>query len=235
LEIDYEIYEEIPKEKYKQKSIYLLHYPNSEKVKYSIGMINYIEEDNINYLCYSQDGSSGGPLLNLSNYKVIGIHKRGKENKNMNVGTFLKAPIDEFNKKEKKIGNDQEENKNNIFEDKDYNLGEMTIIYQNRKLEKIDEKLVKFIKEKGGEEASINKIFGEKFVKNNRNKCKIIINGKEKDIFSFFDIEKMKENEMIEIKLKVKKKIEDMSYMFCGCLSLVNIKDIKNIEINNQM
>jgi hypothetical protein len=42
LEIDYEIYEEIPKEKYKQKSIYLLHYPNSEKVKYSIGMINYI-------------------------------------------------------------------------------------------------------------------------------------------------------------------------------------------------
>jgi hypothetical protein len=26
-----------------------------------------------------------------------------------------------------------------------------------------------------------------------------------------------------------------MSYMFCGCLSLVNIKDIKNIEINNQM
>ena len=35
LEIDYEIYEEIPKEKYIQKSIYLLHYPNSEKVKYS--------------------------------------------------------------------------------------------------------------------------------------------------------------------------------------------------------
>ena len=103
LEIDYELYEEKSFKTYEQKSIYLLHYAHSQNVIYSIGVIKYIEDDNynINHLFYNQSGSSGGPLLNLSNYKVIGIHKRSKE-KNMNVGTFIKAPIDDFNKKEKK-------------------------------------------------------------------------------------------------------------------------------------
>jgi V8-like Glu-specific endopeptidase len=101
LEIDYNIFEELSNEKYKQKSIYLLHYPHSEKVIYSIGVIKFIEDDNytIRHFCYSEGGSSGGPLLNLSNFKVIGMHKGSKETINMNVGTLIKAPIDEFNKK----------------------------------------------------------------------------------------------------------------------------------------
>ena len=57
LEIDCKIFEEICNEKYKQRSIYLLHYPDSE-VKYSIGVIKYISDNyNINHLCFSQKGS----------------------------------------------------------------------------------------------------------------------------------------------------------------------------------
>ena len=80
----------------------------------------------------------------------------------MNVRTFIKAQIDEFNTKEKKIGNDhKEKEKKNIMKEKDDNLGEMTIIYQNRKLENINGKILKYIKETLNEEVSINKIFGE--------------------------------------------------------------------------
>ena len=77
LEIDYDLYEEMPNERYSQKSIYLLYYPNCEKVAYSIGVIKCIEDDNykFNHLCHSEGSSSGGPLLNLSNFKVIGINK----------------------------------------------------------------------------------------------------------------------------------------------------------------
>ena len=78
-------------------------------MNFSNEIINRIYEDNytIQYLCDSNVGSSGGPLINTINYKVIGIHKGGaKENKQYNLGTLLKEPIEEFirkiNKKEKK-------------------------------------------------------------------------------------------------------------------------------------
>ena len=111
LEIDYDIFQEQSYDKYEQKSVYLLHYPN-ETVIYSIGVIKYIDEKyNINHLCYSEDGSSGGPILNLLNFKVIGIHKGGKIGKEMNVGTLIKAPLDEFNNKRKEKENDSKEKK----------------------------------------------------------------------------------------------------------------------------
>ena len=78
-------------------------------MNFSNEIINRIYEDNytIQYLCDSSEGSSGGPLINTINYKVIGIHKGGaKGDKQFNLGTLLKEPIEEFirkiNKKEKK-------------------------------------------------------------------------------------------------------------------------------------
>ena len=82
------------------------------------------------------------------------------------------------------------------------------------------------IKNQLGEEMSKNKLFGERFVRNNKNNCKIVINGKEKELVSFYDIERLEENEILEIKLKGINNIKDMSYMFCGCLSLISLPDI---------
>ena len=42
----------MPNEKYKQKSIYLLHYPRSDEVKYSNGVIKYIENNNKRFLIF---------------------------------------------------------------------------------------------------------------------------------------------------------------------------------------
>ena len=85
---------------YNQKSIYLLHYPNGEKMEYSIGVIKNISLDNcdIQHYCATKDGSSGCPIINLSNYKVVGVHKAAMEIKNWNLGTLLKGPIEDFNK-----------------------------------------------------------------------------------------------------------------------------------------
>ena len=42
---------------------------------------------------------SGSPIISLNNYKIIGIHKGGNNQKKYNVGTFIREPIKEFNKK----------------------------------------------------------------------------------------------------------------------------------------
>ena len=77
--------------------IYLLHYPKSEKMEISPGVIINISEDNIInniiHLCDADEGSSGGPIINKKNFQVIGIHKGGAEgSKNYNLGTLLKKP-----------------------------------------------------------------------------------------------------------------------------------------------
>ena len=54
---------------------------------------------------------------------------------------------------------------------KDNNIDEITIIYKNRKIDNINEELKIEMKNKLGEEMSKNKLFGERFVRNNKNNC----------------------------------------------------------------
>ena len=83
---------------YKNKRIYLLSYLGGANLKYSTGVILKLDDTKIWHNCESQAGSSGGPLINLSNYKVIRIHE-GSENKNRyKTGIFLQKPIEEFKK-----------------------------------------------------------------------------------------------------------------------------------------
>ena len=54
----------------------------------------------INHKCCTEEGSSGGPILLLETFKVIGIHYgSGLKNINLNCGTFIKYAIDLFNNK----------------------------------------------------------------------------------------------------------------------------------------
>ena len=57
-----------------------------------------IETDgyNITHYCCTDIGSSGSPILRLSNNKIIGIHKGRLINFEFNRGSFLKEPINEF-------------------------------------------------------------------------------------------------------------------------------------------
>ena len=85
---------------YIDESIYVLHYPGSKNAAISFGILKSINEKmnyNFSHVCSTQNGSSGAPILNLSNSKIIGIHK-GTTNlsSNYNVGLFLNEPIKKF-------------------------------------------------------------------------------------------------------------------------------------------
>ena len=73
------------------------------------------------------------------------------------------------------------------------------------------------------------KLFGEEFVKNNKERCKMIINNKEEEICEYLDIEK----NILEIKLKEIKIIYNMSYMFHNCESLESLPDISQWNTSN--
>ena len=93
-------------------------------------------------------------------------------------------------------------------------LNQMTIIYN------IDKNIKKL------------KIFGEDFVKNNKNNCHLLINGKKIDLCSEINInEEQKEN--LEIKLIETKIITNMSYMFYNCSSLLSLPDISEWDTKN--
>ena len=82
------------------------------KSSVSYGKIDHIDNYEIIYNAATQFGSSGGPILNLNNYKVFGIHIGSIINNN--CGTLLKNPINEFisnSEQNKIITNTKMENK----------------------------------------------------------------------------------------------------------------------------
>ena len=99
LEIDYNIFNNNLKKIYEKQKIIIFF--NLNFIKYSIGIIRNIDEANyIYHTCPSEAGSSGGPIINLTNNKVIGIHPGiDYSNKNINKGILIKAIIDDFYKK----------------------------------------------------------------------------------------------------------------------------------------
>ena len=83
-------------EEYIDETIYIIQYPEN-KLSVSYGILNSIYIDkkyNFNHKCSTKVGSSGSPILNINNNKIIGVHKEGKNNNN--IGLFLNYPIKDF-------------------------------------------------------------------------------------------------------------------------------------------
>ena len=117
LELDDYIFKDNPNDTYMKTSIYLIGYPNGGISKYSMGIFKLIEEDNftIRHLCRTNPGSSGCPIINLNNNKVIGIHKGAPVKNNWNLGTFIKEPLEEFNKTKLLQSNNTNDVKDNVY------------------------------------------------------------------------------------------------------------------------
>ena len=75
-------------------------------------------------------------------------------------------------------------------------------------------------------------IFGYDFMKNNQNKCKMIIDNKEYEITENYYVENYNSNKL-NIKLKGINNIINMSYMFCRCSSLSSLPDISKWNTKN--
>ena len=181
---------------YKKKSVYLLHYPKGNIIEVSYGQITSLT-DSIYHLCITDKGSSGSPILSLDSFKVIGIHNQASHFK-FNKGIFIKNALNAF----------YDENKDMFYKSiKQKKIkNEMTINYNVRDYDYI-------------------RIFSKKFVDNNKNNCKMVINGKEEmGICEYINKNDLQTNsKSLEIKIKEIKTIYDMSYMFFECRRLTFI------------
>lgn len=98
LEIDENINQINLKNIYLEKPVYILRYEFGKKLAYSSGIItgiintDYMYYYRITYSYSTEPGASGGPIINSSNFKVIGIHKGYKRDLKWNVGIFIKGP-----------------------------------------------------------------------------------------------------------------------------------------------
>ena len=114
---------------------------------------------------------------------------------------------------ENKDNNKNEENKN-IDKKKNNNDDEITIIY---KINKNDTQI---------------RLFGEDFIKNNKDKCKYIYEDKEYELEEYYKLSNYNKDKL-EIKLKGNNNIINMSYMFNDCSSLISLPDISKWNTNN--
>ena len=131
LQLDEKIMEDImnninKNDKYKDETVYIIQYPEG-KLSVSYGIIGNMcvsEEYNIIHKCSTNTGSSGSPILNINNNKVIGIHKKAKENKKNKIEN-------EHKKKEKGISLMKSEIYDNITKD---NMEELMQIQLKRSI-----------------------------------------------------------------------------------------------------
>ena len=218
LEIDEELInknKEFIEATYKNKSIYILHYPHGEDIAVSYGILDKINNEEINHFCNTSKGSSGSPILSLDTFKVIGIHcgSSKDENENCNKGIFIKYPIKEFNKQNRQ---------NKII----FNLSY-----------KIDPDSFKLY--------SDFRVFGEIFVANNYFRLGMIINNKVYLLSPYINklmiMNESFEIKLIEIATITNKNNDmffpkllgtgiNMSYMFYNCN---NLPDISKWDTSN--
>ena len=197
LEIDENIFSENSNQIYSQKPIYILQYPKGEKLSFSVGIVKTIYDNEIEHLCSTEPGSSGSPILNLSNFKLIGVHRGANYGQDINFGIFFKLIIDDFkkihpilkSKNEKKFVNVINYIIENDIENYDSDKSDIRPFHTNRE---------------------INNSSTELYV--NEKKCE----------FSMFPSIKV-EKGIYQIKLVINKVITDCSYLFNDCSSIISI------------
>jgi len=78
------------------------------------------------------------------------------------------------------------------------------------------------------------KIFDEDFVEAKKDFCKILYEGKEYELQENFDVKNINKNsDLLEIKLKIPKKITSFYSMFYKCKSLLFLPDISKFDTSN--
>ena len=85
------------KNEYLGKDICIVQYPHGGELSFDQGIIGSFKNDKIQHLVSTEKGSSGSPILLKDNFKIIGIHKGGKEGKN-NLGIFMRYILNDINK-----------------------------------------------------------------------------------------------------------------------------------------
>ena len=191
---------------YEYKSLYILHYSkdrNSSLVSY--GSLNKKVGYNLVHSC--KVDSSGAPILNLENNKVIGLNiaKECFNDKYYPV-IFLKYVLNDLNKINNQIGITLQIEEGDL--NKEIYFLDNTIDYED----------------KNGNKSSHNKL-----KELNENNVKLFIGKKEYKYKKYFRPTKTGKYSII---LKLNGKIKDCSFMFYNCNNIINI-DLSLFNNNN--
>ena len=249
-------------------SIYTLQYPKFKEIQkpaVSFGILQkrlYAKKNEFIHTCSTEQGSSGAPILNLSNFKIIGMHKQDKANGKDNIGVFLNFIIKDFigkynNRKvqfdnnikiktppDKVITISKPPHQTEQNAPKKIIASEKVVSHPkpNHKIEENQQKKIVGagasskdeirIKYKINESKEI-RLFGDKFVENNKDICKIIFDKNEESLVPWKEIENNLGKEFLEITLKGLANVTNMSHIFNGCSELIDFDDISNLDMKN--
>ena len=227
LDLDDHLFDEDSEDIYKNKSIYILHYPNDDKVHVSFGYgIEKLDKYYIKHLCNTEHCSSGSPILNLKTNKVIGIHNGAIINKNnetkYNKGILLKYPLNELIKETKEV---KSINKIEL-------LNKTNEIKLSVKINKDDiNKDIYFLDNTDGTYNDI-KHYHDNLKELNESNTELYINDMKYKYKKYFKLDK---EGIYIIKLKINTYIKDCSFMFFQCNNIINIdlssfQDTKNVK-----
>ena len=235
---------------YKKESIYILNYMKGENIVVSYGLLHEIKSDNeLAHKCCTDNGSSGSPILSLKDNKLIGIHYGSSKHFDSNKGTLIIFPLIEFNQKifnnisdnidsniNKKKGNNNLYNINyynnkNIKDFNNNNYFDNIKNIDNTEINKLNEITIQYDVKNNDK----IKLFGKKFIENNKNNCKIRVDNKVYNIVESIKVNRNINRDIIEIKLIIEKKMTNISYMFGdsinnGCNALISLPDICNLD-----
>lgn len=100
---------------YAKKEVYIIQHPQGTESSYSAAKTGGVDEFNIQHFCSTDFGSSGSPVILISNQKVIAVHKE-RTNRNFNLATLISYPIKEFFEIQKRIPTIEFKNRELNFE-----------------------------------------------------------------------------------------------------------------------
>ena len=203
------------------KEIFILQYPSGILSHHS-GKILRISDNIIEHSVPTQDGSSGSPLIKRYNMNfIVGIHF-GAEKKELekleqneyslnnefkfNLATPFDVIIEDIiDKLSKNIDNSE------------------NIEYRNT---------INLIYNKDEGDDNCTRIFGQEFVKNNKNNITLIINSKKSQLIEECELEEGSNN----IKMIILKQLTNLGNMFDSARALENIEELRYLnteKVNN--
>ena len=109
----------------------------------------------------------------------------------------------------------------------EFNEDTVQILRLNEIMKEIDDSFKEESKDKN------KRVFGNTFVKNNKNKCKIIVNGHLEELKEFINNKYINNKNLVKIKLISLENIDDLSEMFLNCQYLTKIYYFDKLKIKN--
>ena len=188
-----------------------------EKNKYSIEMSNY-KDNFINDNSFCDKINQNDNNINSSNFSSqllkTEVIDKSEESNDINFFRLFKIVFSNYKYYPNNIHEININNINDFFNN--FYGNEITLKYKI-----IDEKKIK--------------LFGTKFIENNKDICYFIINNEEKELEEYYSLDENKKPKELGVKLVKKKgkQFKNMSYIFHECTCLISLDNISKWDISN--